>query len=148
MLKTPPIVNPRRGCISVSCNLSLCQAGNVTKLIDDEETILQMVREALTRRGYEVDTASDGTSGLNRLNQSNYDLMLFDWKMPGLSGQEVYEQLRAKDSALAERVIFITGDVVNERVREFLEANKKLCLPKPFSQAEFREAISKVLNTQ
>ena len=128
------VINPREGL------------GKRVVVVDDEDAILQMVREALTRRGYQVDTAADGESGLNHINQSNYDLMLFDWKMPGLNGQEVHEQLRQKDSALAERVIFITGDVVNERVLDLVEKNKKVFFPKPFSMAEFREVIAKVLS--
>ena len=114
-------------------------------VIDDEEPILHMIQEVLVRRGYEVDTAKDGETGLHRMSEANYDVTLCDWKMPGLSGQEVYERLRAKNPALSERVIFVTGDVVNEKVRQFLEKNKKVCLPKPFSLAEFNEAIRKVM---
>jgi CheY-like chemotaxis protein len=65
--------------------------------------------------------------------------------MPGLNGQEVYERLRSKDPAQSERMIFITGDVVNEKTRRFLEEQKRVCLPKPFSLGEFREAIGKML---
>ena len=104
-----------------------------------------MVTETLAKRGYEVDTAQDGESGLRRLSHGRYDLLLCDWKMPGLNGQQVFERLRFKNHEMAERVIFITGDVVNDRVQQFLEMNKKICLPKPFSLTEFREAINKVL---
>src|SRR5262249_33912727 len=78
-------------------------------VIDDEDAILQMVREVLVVHGYEVDVAEDGESGLRRLSQTSYDLALCDWKMPGLNGQQVYERLRAVNPALAERMIFITG---------------------------------------
>src|SRR5437867_8620637 len=100
-----------------------------------------MVSGVLSRRGYEVDTAPDGETGLRRANQVNYDVMLCDWKMPGLNGQEVYERLRARSTALSERMIFITGDVVNERTRRFLDRERRICLPKPFSLSEFRAAI-------
>jgi signal transduction histidine kinase len=119
--------------------------GKRVLVIDDEESILQMVREALTPRGYEVDIASDGASGLQRMSEKKYDVALCDWKMPGLNGQQVFERARALNPALSSRMIFITGDVINDRTRKFLEQQNKVCLPKPFTIAEFRAAIKKVL---
>ena len=82
---------------------------------------------------------------LERLGKFTYDVMLCDWKMPGINGQEVYERIQADHTQMSDRVIFITGDVVNEHAREFLNKHNKLCLAKPFSLVDFREAIGKVL---
>lgn len=120
-------------------------AGKKVLVIDDEESILQMVREALGQSGYDVDVASDGESALRHLQKGSYDLALCDLKMPGLNGQQVYERVRATNPKLSERMIFITGDVVNERTRAFLRERNKVCLTKPFSLAEFRNAITKAL---
>ena len=122
-------------------------AGKKVLVIDDEEPILHMMRDALTCRGYQVDMAADGETGLRRLSQVRYDVTLCDWRMPGLNGQDVFERLRAKDRAQSDRIIFITGDVVNEKTRRFLEEQKRVCLPKPFTLAEFRAAIGKMLAT-
>ena len=119
--------------------------GKKILVIDDEEPILQMVREILTRHGYQVDAVNDGEAGLNRLRQTNYDVTLCDWKMPGLNGQQVYERLRAMNPALAQRLIFLTGDLVSDKTLKFFEAENKVCLAKPFTLSEFRGAISKVL---
>ena len=110
-------------------------------VIDDEEPILQMVSEVLSRSGYRVDVASDGESALKRLNDRRYDLAICDWKMPGLNGREVYERIRTTDLGLSERFIFMTGDVINDRIQEFLKQENKLCLSKPFSLTEFENAI-------
>jgi signal transduction histidine kinase/CheY-like chemotaxis protein len=120
-------------------------AGKKVLVIDDEEPILEMVRAALSRQGYQVDVARDGESALRRLNQTPYDLALCDWKMPGLNGQQVYERLSVSNPVLSERMIFITGDVINEKAQEFLNARKKVCLAKPFSLAEFRAAVAQAL---
>ncbi len=120
-------------------------AGKKVLVIDDEEAILHMVREALTPRGYEVDTVSDGESALARVRERDYDVALCDWKMPGLNGEQVYERMRSINPALCSRIIFITGDVINERTQKFLEQQNKICLAKPFTISEFRGAISKVL---
>jgi two-component system NtrC family sensor kinase len=123
-------------------------AGKKVLVIDDEEAILQMVRETLTVHGYEVDVARDGEAALNRLRQTPYDLTLCDWKMPGLNGQQVYERVRASNPVLAERMIFFTGDVINEKAQTFLCERKKVCLTKPFSLAEFRTAVGQALAKQ
>ena len=121
--------------------------GKKVLVVDDEESILQMIREALTPRGYEVDIASDGATGLQRMTEKEYDVALCDWKMPGLNGQQVYERVRAMNPALSRRMIFITGDVISEQVQKFLEQQDKICLPKPFTIAEFRAAIKKAMAT-
>jgi two-component system NtrC family sensor kinase len=122
--------------------------GKRVLVIDDEEPILHMVREALTPRGYEVDVALDGENGLRQLSRRKYDLTVCDWKMPGLNGQQVYERLQVINPGLSSRMIFITGDVINNRTRKFLAQQNKICLPKPFSIAEFRTAIKKVLSAE
>ncbi|MGN6552211.1 MAG: ATP-binding protein [Verrucomicrobiota bacterium] len=114
-------------------------------VIDDEESILHLLRETLVPRGYEVDTAPDGESGLRQLDGKKYDLMLCDWKMPGLNGQQVYERVRATRPGFCKRIIFITGDVVNEKTRKFLEQQNKICLAKPFTLPEFHAAVRRVL---
>jgi two-component system, NtrC family, sensor kinase len=119
--------------------------GKRVLVIDDEDSILQMVRETLDQHGFQVDIARDGESALRRLHQTHYDLTLCDWKMPGLNGQQVYERLCATKPALSERMIFITGDVINDKTQKFLQQEHKICLSKPFSLAEFCIAIDKAL---
>jgi signal transduction histidine kinase/BarA-like signal transduction histidine kinase len=119
--------------------------GKKVLVIDDEEAILQMVRETLAEQGYEVDVARDGESALSRLGQTSYDLALCDWRMPGLNGQQIYERVRASNPALSERMIFFTGDVINDKAEKFLRESQRVCLSKPFSLVEFRAAIGKAL---
>ena len=119
--------------------------GKRVLVIDDEDSILQMIREALMLHGYTVDIARDGESALRRINQYHYDLALCDWKMPGLGGQQVYERLQASNPDMSRRLIFITGDVVNEKAQEFLRVRDKICLSKPFTLVEFRTAINRVM---
>jgi len=122
--------------------------GKRVLVIDDEDSILQMIREALTLHGYKVDVARDGESALRRLGQYHYDLALCDWKMPGLNGQQIYERLEVADPEMSQRVIFITGDVVNEKTQEFLRARHKVCLSKPFTLGDFRSAIDQVITPE
>jgi two-component system, NtrC family, sensor kinase len=120
-------------------------AGKKILVIDDEEPILEMLRDGLTSHGYEVAVAASGEAGLNRLKQNRCDVVFCDWKMPGLNGRQVYESLRTASPALCQRVVFITGDVVNEQMRGFLKHENRLCLAKPFTFDEVRSAIKTVL---
>jgi len=121
--------------------------GKKVLVIDDEEPILQMISETLSEHGYQVDVARDGEAALRHLDETPYDLTLCDWKMPGLNGQQIYERVRAAHPLLSERMIFFTGDIINEKTQEFLRETKKVCLSKPFSLVEFHDAIGKALAT-
>jgi signal transduction histidine kinase len=136
MLRQPeasPKKNPREG------------TGKNILVIDDEETILEVLREELMSHGYNVEVASGGEAGLRRLKQNHCDVVFCDWKMPGLNGRQVYENLRTVNPKLCRRVVFITGDMVNEPMRGFLEREKRPCLAKPFTFDEVRDAIKNIL---
>jgi signal transduction histidine kinase/CheY-like chemotaxis protein len=120
--------------------------GKRVLVIDDEESILEMVRGELTQHGYEVDVASDGEAALRRISETHYDLALCDWKMPGLNGGDVYDRLVSSNPELSQRFLFITGDVISDRVKRFLKERSKNCLLKPFSLAEFRDAVEQALS--
>ena len=148
-----PIVHDFAGSveplISEETNNSNSQegAGKKVLVIDDEEAILEMVSESLSCYGYQVDTAADGETGLRQLKQNQYGVTFCDWKMPGLNGRQIYERLRTSNPELCKRVVFITGDVINEQMRTFLEQEKRSCLAKPFVLTELRSAIKTILAT-
>ena len=119
-------------------------AGKKVLVIDDEEPILQMVREVLNSYGYHVQTAADGETALRDLKDSRYDAILCDWKMPGLNGRQIYERLHATNPEYCRRVIFITGDVINEPMQKFLEREKRPCLAKPFALGDLRKVMKTV----
>jgi len=121
--------------------------GKKVLVIDDEEQILEMIKAVLVNHGYEVDIAQDGETGLNRLSQHRYDLTLCDWKMPGMNGEQVYERACALNPGLSKRMVFITGDVISDKVQQFITKRNTLCLPKPFSLAQFQEALGQALKS-
>lgn len=118
--------------------------GKSVLVIDDEESILQLVAEILTSSGYRVDTATDGESALRRVAQGQYDLAVCDLKMPGMNGREFFEQLSLKNPTLAHNLIFMSGDVINTQTQAFLSEQNKFCLGKPFSLREFEKALNGV----
>lgn len=121
--------------------------GKRVLIVDDELPILEVLSETLGEYGYDVETVSNGEAALQRLTRNRYDLALCDWKMPGLSGRAVYEQLQTVNPEMCQRMIFITGDVINERTQNFLKSENRACLSKPFSLAEFRAAVKAATTT-
>ena len=70
---------------------------NRVLIIEDEIVTAEAVKEALTLDDISADIASDGKSGLEKFISQNYDLILLDLKMPGLSGDEVLSEIRKRD---------------------------------------------------
>ena len=118
--------------------------GKRVLVIDDEKPILNLIHDDFALRGYEVELAENGKAGLSKLENNHFDLAFCDWRMPGLSGQQVYEQLRRTNPQFCRRVIFITGDVINDQMRNFLETEKRPCLTKPFTLSELHTTVEAV----
>jgi two-component system NtrC family sensor kinase len=121
--------------------------GKKVLVIDDEESILELIQEILLDRRYRVDTAVDENSALKLLNQTQYDLVICDWKIPGSSGQSIYEHLRDSMPHTVRNFLFITGDVLGQKAEQFLQEEGKMCLLKPFSVSEFRHTIEKIFSS-
>lgn len=119
--------------------------GTSVLVVDDEEWILSLSRELLIWDGHGVETALGAEQGLEALKRKRFDLIVSDWKMPGMNGIQLYERICAEYPALASRVIFMTGDVINDSFREFLKENAKTCLSKPFPIGEFQDAVSTIM---
>jgi two-component system NtrC family sensor kinase len=101
-------------------------------VVDDEEGVLMVITRILRRNGYQVDDASNGKVALDLLENSTYDLVLCDLRMPEMGGAEFYWKAVEKYPELENRVIFTTGDTVSANTREFLNSVNAQCLLKPF----------------
>ncbi len=118
--------------------------GKWVLIIDDEERILDLGRELLEGDGYAVETVASGEKALAALGRRRFDVIVCDWKMPGLSGMQLYDHLAATEPATAQRMIFMSGDVVNEGFEDFLRRHGRTCLTKPFSIDRFRAAVASI----
>jgi len=73
-----------------------CLTAKLILVIDDEASILKLMTRSLSKHGYLVDTASNGEEGIKKIEANDYSLILTDIKMPGISGNQVFEHLRNK----------------------------------------------------
>ncbi len=63
-------------------------------IIDDETAILKMISKVLSRKGYCVEIAENGEEGIKKIESNDYNLILTDIKMPGISGKQVAYSLK------------------------------------------------------
>ncbi|MGD0707094.1 MAG: PAS domain S-box protein [Anaerolineaceae bacterium] len=110
-------------------------------IIDDEPNVKDVLAQSLRRWGYQVDAVGNGIDGFNLLAKTAYSHILCDIRMPGFNGVEFYQQVKAKDPALAGRIIFITGDTANKATHKFIEENKVNYLSKPFELSDLLRMI-------
>jgi signal transduction histidine kinase/CheY-like chemotaxis protein len=120
-------------------------AGKKILLVDDENILLEMIRDGLKRHGYEVITANNGEAALRELHNQKIDAICTDVKMPGLNGRQLYDWIRTSHPYAARRTIFMTGDIINQSLQLFLEQEQLVCLNKPFAVGDLRQAIKSIL---
>jgi len=113
-------------------------------VVDDELPILHYMRATLESWGHTVEIASDGSEALERALAQPFDAIICDLRMPRLGGREMYQQLAQKHPAVAERIIFATGDTVRGDTLRFLEEIGRPFLHKPFTLAELRIVLAGV----
>jgi two-component system NtrC family sensor kinase len=101
-------------------------------VLDDERQIAELLTEMLTLLGYEPHACVAPAQALEALETETYDLILSDFRMPMMNGEEFYHRVRERDPGLASRIVFLTGDVVNEETSAFLAATGNAHLGKPF----------------
>lgn len=113
--------------------------------IDDEPVISRVSLRVLKSDGFEVDIAGNGLVAKEMTGKTDYDLYLCDIRMPEMNGMEFYEYLRQVHPGCETRVIFVSGDTMNNEVRTFLSGKRNLFLVKPFTPEELRAVIQKAL---
>jgi signal transduction histidine kinase/ActR/RegA family two-component response regulator len=116
-------------------------------VVEDDENVRAMVLRVLQQVGYQVEISVDGLSAQEKLTAAEYDLVICDVRMPGMSGIDLYKRLSAEGSQATNRFLFITGDTVSEDTKGFLESNRIAYLEKPFEIEELLEAIQQELET-
>lgn len=115
-------------------------------LVEDEEKLLESIREGLVHSGYVVDTALDGEEGSFMAFTNDYDLIILDINLPKKDGFEILREIRERDREV--NIIMLTAlSDVDDRVRGFdLGANDYVL--KPFHFEELKARIRSLLRRQ
>jgi DNA-binding response OmpR family regulator len=112
-------------------------------VVDDEADVLDLVRYHLSRAGFEVDVASNGTAALLAARQRRPDAIVLDIMLPQMSGTEVFQKLRLEIDTAKIPVLMLTAKgLLSERIAG-LELGVDDYITKPFSP---RELVLRVQN--
>ncbi|PYO88331.1 MAG: hypothetical protein DMD66_07900 [Gemmatimonadetes bacterium] len=118
-------------------------AGIRVLLVDDEELIRRPMARFLGKRGAEIKEAGDGLAALERLAEGfEPHVILADLRMPKMDGAEFYEHLQQQRPPLAERVMFLSGDITHLAGRGLAEVPRDRVLVKPVELAELERRIA------
>lgn len=112
--------------------------------VDDEKNIRLMLAQALATEDTVVETAVNGEEALDRIEQSEYDLVLLDLRLPGMDGLAVLREIRKRKADLP--VILLTAHGTVESAVEAMQSGAVNYLQKPFAPRELRQAVEGVLS--
>jgi CheY-like chemotaxis protein len=115
-------------------------------LIEDDPSVMVLVRAALERNGYAVVCAESGTEGLRLLESGDFLGVVSDMQTPGgIDGADVHAWLLRYRPELADRIVFITGDIANDDTVATLRRTGAPCVWKPFRVQQFIAVVEKTI---
>jgi signal transduction histidine kinase len=112
-------------------------------VIDDEVGMREGCRRALTPSGIQVATAEHGVEGLRKLREGQFDLILLDAMMPGMSGLELLDRIHEHDPDII--CVMITGYATVELAAQAMKQGAHDFLPKPFTADELLAVVQRGL---
>ena len=112
-------------------------------VIDDEVGMREGCRRALTLRGFQVEVAEHGVEGLRKLRDGQFDLVLLDAMMPGMSGLELLGHIYEHDPDIV--CVMITGYATVDLAAQAMKQGAQDFLPKPFTSDELLTVVQRGL---
>ncbi|MGF1489926.1 MAG: sigma-54-dependent transcriptional regulator [Prochloraceae cyanobacterium] len=112
-------------------------------VVDDEKNIRITVAQALENVGYYVHTAYDGKDAMIQLEEDEYDLIITDYKMPGMNGMKLLK--KATEMYPEIKIAMITAHGSVENAVEAMKIGAVDFLQKPFTPREIRDLVYNIL---
>jgi len=113
-------------------------------IVDDEEIVIRSCLRVLGEGDYEVEAARDGAEALKKINDSHYDAIILDIKMPGIDGMEVLQ--RVKEAHPDIEIIMVTGLSQIQTAVRSMKLGAFDYLPKPFDPDELKLVVARALD--
>ena len=118
---------------------------NTILIVDDSESIIEVVKFTLENNGFDVIAACNGKEALKELDGRKIDLLLTDLHMPEMNGIELIREARKIDTYKNMPILFLTTESQAEKKMEAKEAGATGWIVKPFAPPKLLSAIKKVL---
>ena len=123
-------------------------ADKLVMIVDDDSTIVQVIKDILTPKGYNVISAMNGSDALTLLQREKPALLLVDFFLPDMSGRELCVKIRENDSYKDLKIIFSTGTTFTDSGKEELkQLNVVDFISKPFHFKELLEKVEKYIGS-
>jgi len=116
--------------------------------VDDENDVLLVVKTALQAEGFDVVTASNGSEALEKVISESPDAVILDVMMPGITGFQVLEKIRADERTARLPVIMLTGVSDKSKIRDALAAGTDYYIVKPFTFQDLLTKLNMALNAE
>jgi DNA-binding NtrC family response regulator len=113
--------------------------GDRVLLVDDEEEFVRALAKRLKARGLNVEFTGDGKSAVEKLKQSDFDVIVLDLAMPGIDGLETLRRLRKVDPDI--QILLLSG---HGSIKSRVEAMKEGAIDFLEKPAEFKELLVKI----
>lgn len=114
-------------------------------IIDDDETLLQLVEGVLGECDFETVLAEDGETGLEKAQEEKPNAILLDQNMPGINGNEVLQKLKQNPETKNIPILMLTGDNNISDVAKSLELGAQDYIVKPFNNENLITRVKNVL---
>jgi signal transduction histidine kinase len=111
-------------------------------VVEDEPLIQEMIGKFLTIDGHTFETARNGREGLEKFKANTFDLVITDWAMPEIGGDQLAKQI--KKSAPKIPIIMVTGFVNAMKASSKMQKNIDILLGKPITLKKFRSSLNEV----
>ncbi|MGA9468712.1 MAG: response regulator [Exiguobacterium marinum] len=115
-------------------------------LAEDEEVLRMLVMDTLEDEGYEIDEAQDGLEAYRLIEKNEYDLVIVDHMMPGMTGLEVIEKVRKLPGRQHTKVMMLTAKSQQSDRDCANEIGVDYFISKPFSPLELVKIIGGIVN--
>jgi len=120
----------------------------VVLVVEDEPSVMAFVRTALERNGYSVVGAETGVRALELLREQAYDGVISDMRTPGgVDGADLWAWLADHRPEMLAKLIFITGDIVNEETAATLQRTQAPYVEKPFRVRQLLNVVERIVGT-
>ena len=114
-------------------------------VVDDFSTMRRIVKNLLRDLGFSnISEADDGSTALPMLQSGNFDFLVTDWNMPGMTGIDLLKNVRADDRLKNMPVLMVTAEAKREQIIEAAQAGVNGYVVKPFTAAVLKEKIEKI----
>ncbi len=115
-------------------------------VVDDEEPVRDLLRDALAEAGWAVDTAGTGAEALRLIRDNLYNAAVLDFALPDTNGVMLHRKIREMDRELAQGTLFISGVAQSDERLDYFGADGSGFLSKPFNVRDVVAQLQKLVD--